>query len=119
MAINLSDREVFSWQVLIELISMNYLLIDHDIIYLIFSGRKNFSSTRLLFGRYFGNVSYNSQFSIIVIKSNFFYSIKYESPSMARIKNKTKIGYWDNDIVEKTVEAVHNIALTEPVHTYF
>jgi len=34
---------------------------------------------------------------------------------MARIKNKTKIGYWDNDIVEKTVEAVQNLNLNEPV----
>lgn len=34
---------------------------------------------------------------------------------MARIKNKTKIGYWDNDIVEKTTEAVQNMNLTEPV----
>lgn len=34
---------------------------------------------------------------------------------MARIKNKTKIGYWDNDIVEKTVEAVQNMNLSEPV----
>lgn len=41
--------------------------------------------------------------------------MKYESPSMARIKNKTKIGYWDNDIVEKTAEAVQNMNLTEPV----
>lgn len=44
-----------------------------------------------------------------------FYSIKYESPAMARIKNKTKIGYWDNDIVDKTAEAVQSINLTEPV----
>lgn len=34
---------------------------------------------------------------------------------MARIKNKTKIGYWDNDFVEKTVEAVQNMNLTERV----
>lgn len=34
---------------------------------------------------------------------------------MARIKNKTKIGYWDNDIVEKTVEAVQNLNFNEPV----
>lgn len=34
---------------------------------------------------------------------------------MARIKNKTKIGYWDNDIVEKTTEAVQNMNLKEPV----
>lgn len=34
---------------------------------------------------------------------------------MARIKNKTKIGYWDNDIVEKTVEAVQTLNLNEPV----
>jgi len=34
---------------------------------------------------------------------------------MARIKNKTKIGYWDNDIVEKTAEAVQNLNLNEPV----
>lgn len=41
--------------------------------------------------------------------------MKYESTSMARIKNKTKIGYWDNDIVEKTAEAVQNMSLSEPV----
>lgn len=35
---------------------------------------------------------------------------------MTRIKNKTKIGYWDNDIVEKTVEAVQNLNLSEPVN---
>lgn len=47
-----------------------------------------------------------------------FFRIKYESPSMARIKNKTKIGYWDNDIVEKTAEAVQNMNITvEPVLT--
>jgi len=34
---------------------------------------------------------------------------------MSRIKNKTKIGYWDNDIVERTVEAVKNMNLIEPV----
>lgn len=34
---------------------------------------------------------------------------------MSRIKNKTKIGYWDNDIVERTVEAVQNMNLIEPV----
>lgn len=34
---------------------------------------------------------------------------------MARIKNKTKIGYWNNDIVDKTAEAVKSINLTEPV----
>ncbi|XP_025411649.1 3'-5' RNA helicase YTHDC2-like isoform X3 [Sipha flava] len=43
--------------------------------------------------------------------------IKYESPSMARIKNKTKIGYWDNNFVEKTVEAVQNMNITERVTT--
>lgn len=34
---------------------------------------------------------------------------------MTRIKNKTKIGYWDNDIVEKTTEAIHNMNLIQPV----
>lgn len=34
---------------------------------------------------------------------------------MTRIKNKTKIGYWDNDIVEKTAEAVQNMNFTEQV----
>lgn len=38
---------------------------------------------------------------------------------MARIKNKTKIGYWDNDIVEKTTEAVQNMNLTNPVIKQF
>lgn len=34
---------------------------------------------------------------------------------MARIKNKTKIGYWDNDTVDKTAEGVQNMKLAEPV----
>jgi len=34
---------------------------------------------------------------------------------MTRIKNKTKIDYWDNDIVEKTTEAVENMKFTETV----
>ncbi|XP_050434677.1 3'-5' RNA helicase YTHDC2-like isoform X2 [Adelges cooleyi] len=44
--------------------------------------------------------------------------MNYESQSMLRIKNRTKIDYWDNNIVlRETTEAIQNMHLTEPVTT--
>ncbi|VVC42041.1 Hypothetical protein CINCED_3A008693 [Cinara cedri] len=75
-----------------------------------------------LFSSYFDNCPVLKVEGKIFPVQNFFLEdildvIKYESQSMARIKNKTKIGYWDNDIVEKTTVAVQNMNLTEPITT--
>ncbi|XP_050524124.1 3'-5' RNA helicase YTHDC2-like isoform X2 [Daktulosphaira vitifoliae] len=74
-----------------------------------------------LFSTYFNNCPVLKVEGKIFPVRDFFLEdildiMKYESPSMLRVKNKTKIDYWDNDVaLNATTEAIQNMHVVEPV----